>query len=221
MFEKPFEQKSAENCSEDMNRGSVTLTDTDDNSDVWNSKAVYDTGIMLEKGKTYTATVKLSGGNVGEFFFLKSDNIDDRYSFNNTSGEHTITFTAEDTALLYFGVQCGNIGKGNSVTASNITVKEADSTQPATLCMALTPVAEKGLPLNRVPLLSRSLPLNRVPLLNRKLSQSRIPLPNRNLLLGRNPRILPLCPTLKNKELSPQLIPASPCYAARGGILCP
>lgn len=138
LFEKPFDKQYTDNCTEDMNRGSVTLTDTDDNNDVWNSKAVYNTGIKLEPGKEYTVTFTLEGENgVGEFFFLKSDNIDDRYSFDNTPGEHTITFTAtEDAADLFMGIQCGNIGNGNSMTVSNITVTEKGSEEsplPVTL----------------------------------------------------------------------------------------
>ena len=130
VFNIPGLQKSSENCEESVSLGAVTITDTDDNPDVWNSKAVYETGIALEPGKTYTATFTLSGANgVGEFFFLKSDNIDERYSFDNTSGDHTITFTADGTAL-YFGIQCGNIGNGNSVTVSNITVTPDGSEEP-------------------------------------------------------------------------------------------
>lgn len=137
LFEKPFDKQYTDNCAEDMNRGSVTLTDTDDNNDVWNSKAVYNTGITLEPGQEYTATFTLTGDNgVGEFFFLKSNNIDNRYSFDNTSGEHTITFTAEDT-VLYMGIQCGNIGNGNSVTVSNITVTKNGSEEPAAMIAEL------------------------------------------------------------------------------------
>ena len=131
-------QTSSENCSESSGQDTVTLTDTDENNDIWSSKAIYDTGIVLEPGKTYTVTFTLSGDNgVGEFFFLKSDNIDDRYTFDNESGSHTVTFTAENAAL-YFGVQCGNIGYGNSMTVSNITVTPVESeensqdTSPAT-----------------------------------------------------------------------------------------
>lgn len=130
MFVKPYHTQYTDNCEEDMNRTSVTLKDTDDNNDVWNSKAVYNTGITLEPGKEYTVTFTLTGENgVGEFFFLKSDNIDDRYSFDNTPGEHTITFTAEDTAL-FMGIQCGNIGNGNSMTVSNIVVTEKVAEEP-------------------------------------------------------------------------------------------
>lgn len=133
LFEKPFDRQYTDNCKEDMNRGSVTLTDTGDNNDVWNSKAVYNTGITLEPGKEYTVTFTLTGDNgVGEFFFLKSDNIDNRYSFDNTPGEHTVTFTAED-AVLYMGIQCGNIGSGNSMTVSNITVTEKSGDAPVTV----------------------------------------------------------------------------------------
>lgn len=157
LFEKPFDQQYNENCSEDMNRGSVTLTDTDDNDDVWNSKAVYNTGITLEPGKEYTVTFTLTGDNgVGEFFFLKSDNIDNRYSFNNTPGEHTVTFTAED-AVLYMGIQCGNIGNGNSMTVSNITVTEKSGDTAVTVPSGLPTDGEQaetpteGIPAEEVP----------------------------------------------------------------------
>ena len=127
IFRIPGRQKSSENCSESLSEDAVTITDTSEDADVWTSKAVYDTGIVLEPGKTYTATFTLSGDSgVGEFFFLKSDNIDNRYSFDNESGNHTVTFTAEDT-VLFFGVQCGNIGSGNSMTISNISVSPVDS----------------------------------------------------------------------------------------------
>lgn len=127
IFRIPGMQKSNENCAESLSQDKITITDSNDNNDVWNSKAVYDAGIVLEPGKTYTATFTLSGDNgVGEFFFLKSENIDDRYTFDNASGTHTVTFTAEGSAL-YFGVQCGNIGNGNSMTISNISVSPVES----------------------------------------------------------------------------------------------
>ena len=125
IFRVPGMQTSSENCAETLAENKVTLTDTDDNPDVWNSKAVYDTGIELEPGKEYTATFTLTGDSgVGEFFFLKSNNIDERYTFNNQPGTHTVTFTADGTAL-YFGLQCGNIGNGNSVSVSDISVSPA------------------------------------------------------------------------------------------------
>ena len=124
----PGKETLREGCTDALGHNSVTLTDTGDNDDVWNSKAVYDTGIILEPGKTYTATFTLSGDNgVGEFFFLKDNNIDNRYSFDNQAGTHTITFTAENTEL-FFGIQCGNIGSGNSVTVSDITVTPNEPT---------------------------------------------------------------------------------------------
>ena len=129
IFTIPGMQKSNESCFESLSRDAITITDTSDENDVWTSKAVYDTGIVLEPGKTYTATFTLSGDNgVGEFFFLKSDNIDNRYTFDNSSGEHTVTFTADDTAL-FFGIQCGNIGNGNSVTISNLSVVPMEAEQ--------------------------------------------------------------------------------------------
>jgi len=136
IFRIPGMQKSGENCTENLAQDAITLTDTDDNNDVWTSKAVFDTGIVLEPGKTYTATFTLSGDNgVGEFFFLKDDNIDHRYSFDNESGTHTVTFTAEDAAL-YFGMQCGNLGSGNSVTVSDITVTPVEDEQTASAFLA-------------------------------------------------------------------------------------
>ena len=118
----PGRQTSGENVADSYGQDTVTLTDTDDNPDVWSSKAVFDSGIALEPGTEYTATFTLTGDNgVGEFFFLKSDDINNRYSFDAEPGTHTITFTAEDAAL-YFGIQCGNIGNGNSVTISDLSV---------------------------------------------------------------------------------------------------
>ncbi|MBR3473481.1 MAG: hypothetical protein IKH34_00270 [Oscillospiraceae bacterium] len=148
IFRIPGMQKSSESCSEAFSQDAITITDTSDENDVWTSKAVYDTGIVLEPGKTYTVTFTLSGDNgVGEFFFLKSDNIDDRYSFDNVSGTHTITFTAE-SAALFFGVQCGNLGNGNSVTVSNISVsaspEEGTDSEPAAETAALSPEEPQG-----------------------------------------------------------------------------
>lgn len=130
LFEKPFDTQYTDNCTAEFDRGSVTLTDAGDNNDVWNSKAVYDTGITLKPNTKYTVTFTLEGDDgVGEFFFLKDDNIDNRYSFDNTAGTHTITFTTDDNGTgedieLYMGIQCGNIGDGNSVTVSDISVVE-------------------------------------------------------------------------------------------------
>ena len=125
IFTIPGLQTQGENCDKAVSEGAITLTDTDDNPDVWNSKAVFDTGIALEPGKEYTATFTLAGDNgVGEFYFLKSEDIMDRYSFDDKPGTHTITFTA-DRSDLYFGIQCGSIGNGNSVTISDITVTPA------------------------------------------------------------------------------------------------
>lgn len=123
-------QVNSTNCTEVVTEDTLTLTDTDDNGDVWNSKAVYNTGIILEPGKTYTATVTLSGANVGvEFFFLKSNNPEDRYTsdWQAGAGDHTYTFTADNTALFFF-IQCGNLGNGNSVTISNISVTPVEET---------------------------------------------------------------------------------------------
>lgn len=131
IYRIPGMQTSSENCAETLSQDTITITDTDDNGDVWNSKAIFDSGIALEQGKTYTATFTLTGDNgVGEFFFLKSADIDQRYTFDNQPGTHTVTFTAEDTAL-YFGIQCGNIGNGNSVSVSDLSVAPLEEEQPA------------------------------------------------------------------------------------------
>ena len=123
LFRIPGLHKEGANCTETVSEGVITLTDTDDNPDVWDSKALFDSGFVLEPGKEYTATFTLSGDNgVGEFFFLKNDKIGgDRYNFADTAGTHTITFTA-DSAALFFGIQCGNIGNGNSMSVSGLTV---------------------------------------------------------------------------------------------------
>ncbi len=137
IFRIPGLWKSGESCSESFAQDAVTITDTSDNNDVWNSKAIYDTGITLVPGTTYTATFTLSGDNgVGEFFFLKTENIDNRYTYNNAAGTHTVTFTAEDTGL-FFGIQCGNLGNGNSVTLSNLSVTPVE--EPLNLMMAAAP----------------------------------------------------------------------------------
>ena len=126
VFQVPGLQTSSENCYENLSRDGIMITDTSDNSDVWNSKAVYNTGMELEQGRTYTATFTLSGENgVGEFFFLKSANTDDRYTFDNAAGEHTVTFVADGTDL-YFGFQCGNIGNGNNVMLSNVSINKVE-----------------------------------------------------------------------------------------------
>ena len=131
IFRIPGMQRSGESCFETLGQDAITLTDIGESDDVWTSKAIFDTGLVLEPGKTYTATFTLSGDNgVGEFFFLKSENIDDRYTFDNVSGTHTVTFTAED-APLFFGIQCGNLGAGNSVTVSDISVVAVEDNEPA------------------------------------------------------------------------------------------
>ena len=136
IFRIPGIQTSGENCTETVGKDKITLTDTNDNGDVWDSKAIFDSGIALEPGKEYTATFTLTGDNgVGEFFFLKAADINARYTFDDQPGTHTVSFTAEDS-LLYFGIQCGNLGNGNSVTISDITVDavepevEADENNP-------------------------------------------------------------------------------------------
>jgi hypothetical protein len=94
----------AENCSYDVetvaDQTSIGVMDTSDNNDVWNSKVLYFLGNILEKGKFYAANITLAGSNgVGEFFFCKQDNLDDRYTYDNTEGDHTVKFQAEDSKL--------------------------------------------------------------------------------------------------------------------------
>ena len=130
VFRIPGLQISSVACSQTFAQDAITITDTDDNPDVWNSKAIYNTGIVLEPGVTYSATFTLSGDNgVGEFFFLKSDDLGNRYdeTFTNLSGERTVSFTAENAGILYFGIQCGNLGNGNSMTLSNVSVSAVRS----------------------------------------------------------------------------------------------
>ena len=143
VFQVPGQQTNSENCYEALSRNTIKITDANDDENVWTSKAVYNTGIELEPGKTYTATFTLSGENgVGEFFFLKSDNTDDRYTFDNTAGEHTVTFEAVGTNL-YFGFQCGNIGNGNSVSLSNVTISPVqEKPKSALMMMAAIPEAD-------------------------------------------------------------------------------
>ena len=117
----------AENCSVSVQNGVISATDTGDNNDVWNSKVLYAPGIALEAGMTYTLSLDLSGDNgVGEFFVCKSPDLNDRYdaTFVNVAGSRTVTFTATGDTL-YIGMQFGNLGKGNSVTAAIGEVKEA------------------------------------------------------------------------------------------------
>jgi hypothetical protein len=111
----------AENCSYEIDSSdsqtTIKATDTGSNdTDVWDSKLLYFLGDLLEKGKIYAANFNLAGDNgVGEFFFCKKDNLDERYSFDNTAGDHTAKFAAEDSKL-YAGMQLGTIGEGNDVT---------------------------------------------------------------------------------------------------------
>ena len=140
IFRVPGQQRSSENCGEALSQGAITIQDTSDEEGVWTSKAVYDTGIVLEPGKKYRATVTLAGDNgVGEFFFLKADNTepDSRYSFDNADGVKEIEFVADGTDL-FFGIQCGNIGNGNSVTISNISVSLVEEEEQM-LMMAAAP----------------------------------------------------------------------------------
>ena len=88
----------------------------------------------MEKGKKYTVTLTLSGDNgVGEFFLLKQDDINEianRYdgTWTNEAGEKTFIIEAGEDGPLFFGVQCGNLGNGNSVTISNISVTPVEDT---------------------------------------------------------------------------------------------
>lgn len=129
IYRLPGLLQSNENSLETIGANAVTLTDLNDNGDVWNSKALYKTNVTLVPGRTYTATFTLTGADgVGEFFFLKSADLNDRYSFDNTAGQHTITFTADGTEL-YFGAQFGNIGNGHTVTIRNLSVSEVTEQQ--------------------------------------------------------------------------------------------
>ncbi len=127
-------QVNSANCTEVVTEDTLTLTDTNDVPDVWDSKAVYNTGVTLEKGKKYTVTLTLSGDNgVGEFFLLKQDDINEianRYdgTWTNEAGEKTFIIEAGEDGPLFFGVQCGNLGNGNSVTVSNISVTPVEDT---------------------------------------------------------------------------------------------
>ena len=110
--------KLQENCTVAYDGDKVTVTDTDDNNDVWNSKLLLDVGIDLTAGEQYKLSFSLAGENgVGEFFLCKSENIDDRYdeTFTAEAGNRSITFTAEG-ARIFIGMQVGNLGKGHSVT---------------------------------------------------------------------------------------------------------
>ena len=116
-----------ENCDVSAADGVISATDTGDNNDVWNSKILYDSGIVLEIGKTYKLDFSLEGDNgVGEFFVCRSQDLNDRYdsTFANMPGSGSVTFTAEGDRL-YIGMQLGNLGKGNSVTARIADVSEA------------------------------------------------------------------------------------------------
>lgn len=121
-------------CTTEENRGSVTITDTDGGNDPWNSVAVYDTGITLVEGQEYTASFNMTTNDgtegMGEFYFLKADNIDDRYTQDTTGGEHTVTFTADSDGTLYMGMMGGNLGEGNSMTVSDIVVTPVSSSDP-------------------------------------------------------------------------------------------
>lgn len=127
VFEVAGQQTSSENCYETLAPNTITITDDGENdTEIWNSKAVYQTAVQMEVGQNYTASFTLTGDNgVGEFFFLKSADTGDRYTFDNTPGDHTVTFDAVGTDL-YFGFQCGTIGKGNSVTLSNVSISKTE-----------------------------------------------------------------------------------------------
>ena len=127
IFQIPALWKSSENCEMSLSLDTITLTDTDDNPDPWNSKAIFDSCAVLEPGKEYTATFTLAGDHgVGEFLILKSTNTNERYFFFDTPGTHTVTFTATGNTL-FFAAQCGSIGNGNSMSISGITVTPVEA----------------------------------------------------------------------------------------------
>ena len=79
----------------------------------------------LTPGEQYKLSFSLAGENgVGEFFFLKSDDLGNRYdeTFTTASGEQTVYIVSESGGVLYFGIQCGTIGNGNSMTLSNVSI---------------------------------------------------------------------------------------------------
>lgn len=111
--------KKEENVTVSVNGSTVTLTDTDANNDVWNSKVLFEADKALVPGKEYQISFELNGDNgVGELFLCKSSNLDDRYddTFTSEAGSRSYTFTAAGPKL-YIGMQMGNIGVGNTVSA--------------------------------------------------------------------------------------------------------
>lgn len=115
----------------------ITMTDTSDEKEngeekVWTSKLLYYFGQILEAGKKYIAKINMASTSdaMGEFYFLKSDNLDDRYTFDNTAGDHIVQFEAVGTEL-YAGVQFGNIGKDNTLTVAIDDVFERPFTNTA------------------------------------------------------------------------------------------
>lgn len=127
--------KTKENANVDVSGSKITVTDTSFNDDVWNSKALVDTGVTLEPGKQYTVSYTLSGKEgVGEFFLCKGESLDARYSdsFTTGAGSHVITFTAA-SPKLFLGMQVGNVGADNSVTADIASINEVAFTDGFTV----------------------------------------------------------------------------------------
>lgn len=127
--------KTKENANVDVSGSKITVTDTSFNDDVWNSKALVDTGVTLEPGKQYTVSYTLSGKEgVGEFFLCKGESLDARYSdsFTTGAGSHVITFTAA-SPKLFLGMQVGNVGSDNSVTADIASINEVAFTNGFTV----------------------------------------------------------------------------------------
>ena len=146
----PGLQISSAACSQTFAQDAITITDTGNNDvDVWDSKAVYNTGIVLEPGVTYSATFTLSGDNgVGEFFFLRSEDINNRYNntFTTASGEQTVYIVSESGGVLYFGIQCGTIGNGNSLTLSNVSITPVRSVADSAAQPLMAMAAPESLP---------------------------------------------------------------------------
>lgn len=120
--------KKEENVTVSVNGNSVSLTDTDSNNDVWNSKVLFEADKALVPGKEYQISFDLNGDNgVGELFLCKSNSLDDRYddTFTSEDGSRSYTFTAAGPKL-YIGMQMGNVGVGNTVNAVIKDVCERD-----------------------------------------------------------------------------------------------
>lgn len=137
--ELPLTLKTNENVSVSVEGNQISVTDTDDNNDVWSSKALFEIGKEIVPGREYKISFDLNGDNgVGEFFLCKSGNLDNRYdeTFTSEDGNRSVTFTATSKEL-YVGMQVGNIGKGNSVSARIFDICEREKSEnPALLSTA-------------------------------------------------------------------------------------